>query len=142
MKDQNTFARPVSGFSLIELMIVIAIIGLLTAVAIPSYKSYMLQTRRSDAIIFLQEAAGEQYRFFSENNRYATDMTELGYSAGATAESKEGYYTVSIANPSATSYVMSAAPKAGGAQVSDTDCPLITVSDTGVKGPAGSEFCW
>ncbi len=133
------------GFSMIELIIVIAIIGILSAIAIPSYTAYMQKTRRIDATTFLQETAGEQYRFFTENNRYATEMQELGYGAAATFPSKEGLYTVSIANPTPTSYVLTAAPVTGGAQAGDAECGSITLSSTGLKGATGTGgmlSCW
>ena len=95
MANNSTQLR-MRGFSLIELLIVIAIIGIIAAIAIPSYSSYMTKTRRVDGTSFLIEAAGEQFRFFSEYNRFGTTMEELGYGNAATADSKEGHYTVSI----------------------------------------------
>jgi len=145
MKIKNTAYRA-TGFSLIELLIVIAIIGVIAAVAIPSYSDYMLKSRRVDATTFLTEVAGEQVRFYSEYNRYTDKMSELGYGDEDTADSDEGYYTVSITAPATgDSYVLTAAPIAGGPQANDTDCASMTLNSSGQKtitGTSTAESCW
>jgi type IV pilus assembly protein PilE len=139
--------RASRGFTMIELIIVVAIVGILAAVAIPVYSQYMTQTRRVDAIAFLEEVAGEQAQFFSNNNRYAADLEELGYGAAATFDSVKGYYTISSAYPNApstSSFLLTATPVSGELQDSDTDCASLTLSSNGVKqatGPLGKD-CW
>ncbi len=135
------------GFTLIELLIAIAIVGIITAIALPSYSSYMENARRTDAKVILQEAAGEQIRFFSEYNRYATSMTELGYGDDATALSDEGLYFVSVSNNSATSFLLTATPVEGEVQANDTDCASFTISSSEIKGVTGAfsatpDRCW
>lgn len=129
------------GFTLIEVMIVVAILGIIAAIAIPSYSSFMNKTRRVDAITILSEVAGEQQRFFSENNRYAGAMTEMGYANDPTL-SEEGLYSVSIDNPTPTSYVLTATPVAGEAQAGDTECGAFTLNSGGVKGSDNGVDCW
>lgn len=134
-----------SGFTLIELLIVVAIIGIIAAIAVPSYSSYLTDARRSDAIGFLAEAAGEQIRYFSDNNQYADDMKELGYGDAATFDTPEGYYTVSVTNPGgAGTFVLTATPVAGGKQASDTQCKAFTINDRGVRKNEGgtNTNCW
>ncbi len=134
-----------AGFTLIELLIVVAIIGIIAAIAFPSYSSYMERSRRADAIIFLEEAAGMQARFFSENNRYGTTMAEIGLGNAATSTTEKGLYTVSIANPDPTSYVMSAVPMPGSPQADDTACATFWVESSGAKGVSGTDGvqgCW
>jgi len=146
MKHSNN-GRHSKGFSLIELIVVIAIIGIIAAVAIPSYTSYMLKAKRIDAVSFLTEVAGEQVRFFSEYNRYGKTMKELGYGDADTADSEEGYYTISIATANNdASYVLSATPVTGGPQANDTECGTLTLSSSGVKTESGTAAaaaeCW
>lgn len=141
----NKHTHRAGGFSLIELLIAIAIIGVIAAVALPSYTSYVRKAQRADASSFLIEVANEQFRFFSENNRYGTTMAELGYGTTATADSNEGLYTVSITTNSATSYVLTATPVTGGAQDGDTECASFTLNSSNQKGVTGTlpaTDCW
>ena len=140
------FANRSSGFSLVELMIVVVVIALLAAIAIPSYSNYMLKSRRVDGVSFLTEVAGEQIRFSSEYNRFATTMAELGYGDAATANSDEGFYTVSIATSNGDqSYVLTATPVAGGPQAKDTECAVLTLNSSNQKTVSGTSTpadCW
>ena len=129
------------GFTLIEVLIVVAILGIIAAIAIPSYTSFMNKTRRVDAITILSELAGEQQRFLSENNRYGTSSADLGYATDPLL-SEDGHYTVSIQNPTATSFILTATPVAGGAQAGDTECGAFTLNSGGVKGSNNGTACW
>jgi len=128
-----------NGFTLIEVLIVVVIIGVLAAVAIPSYTGYMLKSRRVDGVSFLTEVAGEQVRFSSENNRYATTMAELGYGDKATANSKDGYYTISIETSKLNqAFVLSATPVTTGPQAKDTECAVLTLNSSKQKTVSGT----
>jgi len=140
------YSNRLGGFTLIEVMIVVVVIALLAAIAIPSYSSYMLKSRRVDGVSFLTEVASEQIRFSSENNRFATTMAELGYGEDATANSEEGFYTVSIATSNGNqSYVLTATPVASGPQANDAECAVLTLNSSKQKTVSGTGTpadCW
>ena len=86
------------GFTLIELMIVVAIIAIIAAIAIPSYQSQVQRTNRNDAKQALLDYANRQERFFLANNRYALPSeygSELGYTlVGGRIETPDGFYRI------------------------------------------------
>lgn len=136
-----------SGFTLIELMIVVAIIAILAAVAYPSYQRHLQKTRRSDALDHLQFAAHMQERFLTLNNAYATTVVALGISA----TSKQGYYTLAIATPTTTTFTLTVTPVAGSTQLNDTNCQQFTFSSQGLRtandasdgsGTVTTAICW
>ncbi len=128
-------ARADGGFSLIELMIVVAIAGILAAIAYPSYQQYALETKRADAHATLLRIATVQEKFFSNNNAYATSTTTLGYAANP-ATSNDGYWAISITGVGPAAFTLSAAPTGGHV---DATCGGITLTSAGLRGPAA---CW
>jgi type IV pilus assembly protein PilE len=134
------------GFTLIELMIVVAIIAILSAMAYPVYTQHVQRTRRTDAREMLMRVASAEERYYTTNNKYATDssaLSTLGFPAGGLSES--GFYAISIATGTtsdAQSYALTAAPQ--GAQIADT-CGDLTINSVGVKGQSGATTngnCW
>lgn len=67
------------GFSLLELMIVVAVLGILGSIVYPSYQEYIREANRSEAIAELQKLIAAQERYFLNNRQYATKLTELGF---------------------------------------------------------------
>ncbi|MEW6132410.1 MAG: type IV pilin protein [Pseudomonadota bacterium] len=128
------------GFSLIELMAVIVIIGILAAIAYPNYQDYVRATRRAAAAADLMENAQFLERYYTENYTY------VGATLPITESPKDGsnkFYDLSFASgmPTATTYTIRAVPK--NAMSGDT-CGTLTLTHTGVKGVGGStvDFCW
>jgi type IV pilus assembly protein PilE len=121
------------GFTLIELMIVIAIVGIIAAVAYPAYQDQARKARRTDGHAALLSAVQLAERFFTQNNTY------IGAGASIPLMSDEGFYAIAYA-PTASTFVITAAPV--GAQVADP-CGALTITQTNAKGDAGGGIdCW
>ncbi len=139
--------RLARGFTLIELMIVVAIIGILAVIAYPSYLNHVRESRRTSAKTALLDVAGHEERYFTTNNTYTTSLSTLGYPSGATMpvpSSTQDYYDVKIVSANGTSYFLQAVP--AGDQAQDTECGTFTLNNVGIQGNTGnsgsSQDCW
>jgi len=140
------------GFSLIELMIVVAIIAVISAFAYPSYDRYVIKTKRSVAQNALLQVADRQQQFFMDNKRFAADITNLGFPANpyvvddngtsTVASDADAVYSLSLSNVTATTWTATATPL--NSQLSrDTYCGSLTITQTGAKSKSGaSDECW
>lgn len=121
------------GFTLIELMITVAIVAILASVAYPSYLEYVRKSRRADAKSALMHAAQVMERRFSEQAAYPNE-TKLTALLGGTLNSSEGYYALSLAAGSDDdSYTLEATPRSGTSQAEDK-CGTFTLTHEGTKG--------
>lgn len=133
------------GFTLIEILIVVAILGVLTSIALPAYQNSVLRSGRAEAKGELMIVASDQERFFSSNNTYSTDATPLITTDATTRTTENGLYTITVAAGGtgniATSFVATAT--AVGDQTADA-CTTLTISSVGVRGATGAtaDECW
>lgn len=131
------------GFSLIELMVTVAIVGILATIASVAYTSQVQKSRRTDARSALLDLAGREEKLFSTTNAYSGTAADLGYAAFPSVVGS-GYYNVSVAvpNPPVT-YVITAT--AIGTQTADTQCATLSVDQLGAQSSTGTgtaATCW
>jgi len=128
-------------------MVAVAIVGLLLAVALPSYLQHIKKSRRADAKSALLDFASRQERFLSTNNVYASTPDKLGYNATAfpvdVLSGNAVYYQITVTLPTTTAFSATAAPV--GTQTTD-DCGSYTLDQLGVQDNTGntitSAVCW
>ncbi|WP_201314434.1 type IV pilin protein [Dyella sp. EPa41] len=141
--------RRLRGFTLIELMVVVAIIAVLAAVAVPTYGRYVYRARRVDGQELLLRIANAEERYYAVHNRYA-DLKTIQFSATTSAPSEKGHYLAGVAivdtQGAGQGYVATATP--AGAQAADA-CGGLSIDSAGVKLPAASDTasgsngrCW
>lgn len=136
--------KVVKGFTLVEMLIVLVILGVLLGIGFPAYQGYSLRAHRADAHESLLDISARLERFVAQNNRYTTEIsaaTGLGINRVTSAE---GYYTLGIAACPAGNisvcYVITAT--ATGPQTADTDCLEITYDSNGNRGGTTPGECW
>ncbi|MTI13465.1 type IV pilin protein [Sansalvadorimonas verongulae] len=148
--------RPFKGFTLFEILIVLAIVSILMSIAYPSYRDYIVRASRSDAHVAIQKVAMAEERIYAVSSQYTGNMDSLGG-----RESPEGLYelaavtgiwsgtncALAVNDTTATnSYTILATPTAGKSQENDSDCTCIYFDSRGVKGSTGgranAQDCW
>lgn len=144
--------RKQKGVTLMELMIVVAIIAIISAFAFPSYMQYVVNTKRTLATSTLLQIADRQQQFFIDNKQFTNDLTDLGFSANplvlkddgtpTNAGDADAVYTFALSGVAATAYTVTAAPLHGQAS-RDTKCASLTLNQAGARGnSAGGADCW
>ncbi|TVZ40127.1 type IV pilus assembly protein PilE [Alteromonadaceae bacterium 2753L.S.0a.02] len=137
------------GFSLIELMIVVVIVAVLAAVAVPSYQNSVLKSNRGVGKTELLTLIARQEQYFVNNKAYATDLTDLGFpanpyfidnSGNSLAASAGSIYQISLSAPTNSSFTAQATPQNN--QTNDSSCGTLSITHRGVESASGSGDCW
>jgi type IV pilus assembly protein PilE len=140
MQIHRSTPAPAAGFSLLDMLFAMVVLGILVALAVPGFTSTIRKSRRADAIQALRTVQLSQERWRSNHSTYGTTSDIL-----STTSSPGGWYTLAISSPTATGYTATATAVGGSTQTSDTasgvSCATLSVNQDAPTPPAQSA-CW
>lgn len=139
---KNQLQRTTMGFTLIELMTVVAIVAILAAVAIPTYRSYVLRAHRADALSTLTQDQAIFERCYAQNFSYLATCAALPSFPQATPGN---FYSIALTGQTATAYLLTATPT--NSQFADTTCSTISIDQANQRigkdgGGIAQSRCW
>lgn len=133
--------RPAAGFTLIELMITLLVIGILSAIAYPIYEHQMIESRRTEARSALLELAAREERYYATQNAYTTDAASLGYTGSwPITIGSDNWYQMQqpVLSTNPPGFTLTAVPAPGSVQQQDTTCATLSVDSAGVESSTNS----
>ncbi len=149
MKSGCSRGKRLRGFSLVELMVVLLIVAILAAVAVPAYRNHVRRAHQAQARVALLQAAQFMQRFYSTHDRFdrrseasgSTEAIALPDSLQTVPASGAPSYRLSLRSVDAASYVLAATPVG---VMADDPCGTLTLSHTGIQGTTGerNDRCW
>ena len=133
-----------AGFTLLELLIVVAVFSIIMSMSIAGYRQYITRANRVDATALLLRVAAAQERYYLEQNSYTDDMAALGF---PNALSERGYYALEIApalGGLVVGYTATATVVDGESQSDDAKCQELAVNESGLRTstPEDADVCW
>ena len=135
------------GFTLIELMIVVAIIGILAAIALPQYTDYVTRSRRIDGQSTLLQVAQELERCYTQFSAYNNNSCSVVTAGAVSQTSPEGFYLVTASTLSASAFTLTATPQGAQKAHDETNCKTLTLNHLGIQGATDgnddpTDECW
>lgn len=135
------------GVTLLELLVVLLVVGVIAALALPAYRQYLVRVNRGEATVGLYAIAAAEERFFTRHGRYTNDLSggaPLGLGLTLAATSPRYRFSVALADDGQT-FIASATPTREGGQSSDGECLVFSMDHRGRRAVSGSRdtaFCW
>ena len=144
-----TISRPnrtpaVRGFTLIEVMITVAIVAILASIALPSYSQYVVRTKRSATQSFMMNLANKQEQYLLDARSYSTSLSDLGYATLPAEVANDYTVTITVGTAASPTFSIKADPK-GSQATRDTACASLTLDQASTKGISGTGTvggCW
>lgn len=128
------------GVTLMELMIVVVIVSILSALAYPNYREFVARAKRNEAKSCLLQISTLQERFYLQNNVYTTDMTNLGFAAAANNMTDSGSYVCNVTAANANTFTAVATYQNADAEAGK--CQTFNIDGRGQKTSAPAPDCW
>lgn len=136
--------KSIRGFTLIEVMITVAIVAILASVALPSYTQYVVRTKRSAAQSFMMNLANKQEQYLLDARQYTTSLSDLGYASVPADIANDYTFAITVGTGAAPTFSIKATPINSQA-TRDTKCDFLTLDQASTKGIGGTGTvggCW